>query len=122
MGEEKAPQVAVERISELKDTNEVKLLKISEGKAQFIFIHVHLTNELSRNRSILMHLTEQLCFELVKVSQDLVDFCMEHQGTVRKSFELVLNYFCTQRFIAYFSLYIMQLYMIFIRLIINLMH
>ena len=85
-------------------------------------IPVHLTNEFFRNRFILMHLTEQLCFELVKVSQDLVDFCMEHQGTVRKSFELVLNYLCTQRFIAYFSLYIMQLYMIFIRLIINLMH
>ena len=40
MGEEKAPQMAVERISELRDTNEIKLWKISEGIVRTIQIYV----------------------------------------------------------------------------------
>ena len=37
MGEEKAPQIAVERIEELKNTNEIKLWKISEGIVHTLF-------------------------------------------------------------------------------------
>ena len=39
LGEEKAPQMAVERISELRDTNEIKLWKISEGIVRTIQIY-----------------------------------------------------------------------------------
>ena len=44
LGEEKAPQIAVERISELKDTNEVKLLKISEGIVQVILEFLRISD------------------------------------------------------------------------------
>ena len=68
MGEEKAPQIAVERIEELKNTNEIKLWKISEGIVHTFFNKPDLNMLLNQFYLQLLSLRYELGIKLVGIA------------------------------------------------------